>query len=112
MNPVIPWHRARRTTCTCSTQPDWYRFTAISRCSPTAADVDVHVEAGCHNRNARLHEIPCEQWAGGVGRIFNTEPAQALGGVWKNQASDVDDCQTTSLIEHFPAGECTGSAGS
>jgi D-hydroxyproline dehydrogenase subunit alpha len=77
-----------------------------------AALGDEHVEVVRLKRNGRVLEIPCDRLACGFGLIPNTQLAQALGCEVKNQAIAVDATQTTSLIDHFAAGECTGFGGS
>lgn len=56
--------------------------------------------------------LECERLACGYGLVPNTELAQALGmQLQHEQAISVDAWQTTSLPNHYAAGECTGIGG-
>ncbi|MEB0076619.1 FAD/NAD(P)-binding oxidoreductase [Pseudomonas sp. CCI3.2] len=57
-------------------------------------------------------EIACERLACGFGLIPNIQLGQALGCLIVDQAISVDAWQTSSLADHFAAGECTGFGGS
>jgi NADPH-dependent 2,4-dienoyl-CoA reductase/sulfur reductase-like enzyme len=57
-------------------------------------------------------ELACERLACGFGLIPNIELGQALGCLIINQAIAVDSWQTTSLDDHYAAGECAGFGGS
>ena len=60
----------------------------------------------------KIVELACERLACGFGLIPNIQLGQALGCLIVDQAIAVDSWQTTSLDDHYAAGECTGFGGS
>ncbi|MFL9813658.1 NAD(P)/FAD-dependent oxidoreductase [Stutzerimonas sp. VN223-3] len=70
------------------------------------------LEAVRLSHNGRVSEIACDRVACGFGLIPNTELGQVLGCALDGRAIQVDAYQTTSLPDHFAAGECTGFGGS
>jgi NADPH-dependent 2,4-dienoyl-CoA reductase/sulfur reductase-like enzyme len=62
--------------------------------------------------NGKVSEIACDRLACGFGLIPNTELGQVLGCAADGRAIQIDAYQTTSLPDHFAAGECTGFGGS
>lgn len=62
--------------------------------------------------NGKVSEIACDRLACGFGLIPNTELGQVLGCALHGRAIQIDAYQTTSLPDHFAAGECTGFGGS
>lgn len=60
----------------------------------------------------KVVDIACERLACSFGLIPNTQLGQALGCLIDDQAIAVDAWQTSSLADHYAAGECTGFGGS
>ncbi len=70
------------------------------------------LEAVRLSHNGKVSEIACDRLACGFGLIPNTELGQVLGCALTGRAIQIDAYQTTSLPDHFAAGECTGFGGS
>jgi len=84
------------------------------RCSShvLAALGDERVEGVRLLQNGKVVEMVCERLACGFGLIPNVQLGQALGCLIEDQAIAVDAWQTSSLADHYAAGECTGFGGS
>lgn len=71
------------------------------------------VEAVRIRQGDREVELACDRLACGYGLVPNTELAQALGmALDGEQAVAVDTWQTSTVSDHYAAGECTGIGGS
>ncbi|WP_268800161.1 NAD(P)/FAD-dependent oxidoreductase [Pseudomonas huanghezhanensis] len=70
------------------------------------------LEAVRINVGGRLEEMPCERLACGFSLVPNVEIAQALGCRIADRAIVVNEWQTSSVVDHYAAGECTGFGGS
>ncbi|MFJ5296886.1 FAD-dependent oxidoreductase [Pseudomonas sp. NPDC088368] len=61
---------------------------------------------------SRVEDVPCDRLACGFSLVPNVELGTALGCRIEDRAIAVDEWQTSSLADHFAAGECTGFGGS
>ena len=78
-----------------------------------AVQGDGRVESVQLRQSGKTLTLACDRVACGYGLIPNTQLGQALGcALTPDHALQVDLWQTTSLANHFAAGECTGVGGS
>jgi NADPH-dependent 2,4-dienoyl-CoA reductase/sulfur reductase-like enzyme len=92
----------------------WSLLNARYRCSSHVVEAlgDDRLRAVRLLQSGKTVEVACERLACGFGLIPNIQLAQALGCLIVDQAIAVDVWQTTSLDDHYAAGECTGFGGS